>query len=415
MTLRVLVSAYACEPGLGSEPANGWNWAFELAKAGASVWVLTVPKGKEAIDKILAETPDVDLRFVYIPELALASKMQRYPFGRTWKYVGWQARAYKVAKDLASRVEFDIVHHVSLTSLHIGSRLWRLKLPFVFGPIGGAQTAPRGYRRHLRGGWIVECMRTFTARQLSGYFLNARSTVKGSTLVLVVNRDTELAVRRLGARQIGLMTDVGIAATEISTHSPVCLSENRPLRILWVGGLIPRKGLLLALEALSCVRPSTAWHLTIVGDGPQGAILPKWLKELEIAENVKWCGAITWAEVQEKYDNADLFLFTSLRDSTGSQVLEAMSRGVPILTLNHQGVAILVPETAGIKVQVSTARETAARLATAVERLASDRSALLKMGEASIEAARSYTWDRKAKAALRIYESLLARDSTLVK
>ena len=38
---RILLSAYACEPGKGSEPEVGWMWATELAAAGHEVWVIT--------------------------------------------------------------------------------------------------------------------------------------------------------------------------------------------------------------------------------------------------------------------------------------------------------------------------------------------------------------------------------------
>ena len=32
--MRILLSAYACEPGIGSEPGIGWHWALEIARLG---------------------------------------------------------------------------------------------------------------------------------------------------------------------------------------------------------------------------------------------------------------------------------------------------------------------------------------------------------------------------------------------
>ena len=413
--LRVLLSSYACKPEEASEAGIGWNWAFSLARAGAAVWVLTLPTGKAAIQKVLDDHPGLDLHFIYIEHPALGRALRGLRGGHSWNhlpaYFQWQRKAYEVAKELQSTIEFDLVHHVSITSLHIGSHLWRLNRPFIFGPIGGGQTAPLGYIAHLRGGVLFEFIRTLVVRYLDAFLLNARSTVKGSTVVLVANRETEIAVRRLGATDVRFMTDVGITANRIAAKSQVSQYRKEPLRLLWVGKLNPRKGLLLALQALSLVDVDKAWRLTVIGDGPQRAMLPKWLSMLQLEHNVEWLGRVPWADVQAAYDRADTLLFTSLRDTTGIQLLEAMSRGVPIVALDHQGAAALIPDSAGIKVPVSDARQTATGLARAIERLAEDRDLLLSMGNSAIQAASFHTWENKALSALAIYDAVAGVDN----
>jgi glycosyltransferase involved in cell wall biosynthesis len=411
MAFRILLSSYACQPGEGSEAGIGWNWVFELAKTGASVWVLTLPKGKDAIEKVLSEYPGLDLHFVYIDHPPIGTFLRNLRGGHSWNhlpaYFQWQDAAYEAAKKLEREIDFDVVHHISMSSLHIGSRLWRLKAPFIFGPVGGGQTAPRGFKKYFPRGWAFEFARTLVARHLYGYILNARSTVKGSRLVIVANRETEAAVRNLGAREVRSMTDIGFSGDRIATHPKISLATDEPVRLLWIAKLNPRKGLLLALEAMSFIDKKTKWTLTIVGDGPQGAMLPNWITSLGLQANVKWLGRIPYADVQTQYDNADLFLFTSLRDTTGIQLLEAMGRGLPILTLDHQGAATVVTDEAGIKIPVTTPQETAKGIARAIETLAADRPRLFNMGQAAIEVARSNTWDQKALKALAIYRDLV--------
>ena len=46
---KILLSAYACEPGKGSEPGVGWNWAREIANRGYEVFVLTRENNKKKI------------------------------------------------------------------------------------------------------------------------------------------------------------------------------------------------------------------------------------------------------------------------------------------------------------------------------------------------------------------------------
>jgi glycosyltransferase involved in cell wall biosynthesis len=70
--------------------------------------------------------------------------------------------------------------------------------------------------------------------------------------------------------------------------------------------------------------------------------------------------------VKAFYLKSDVFLFCSLRESFGSQMLEAMAFGLPVIALDHQGVRAFVPDAAGIKVPVTKPSETVQRLADAV-------------------------------------------------
>ena len=47
--LKVLISAYACEPGKGSEPEVGWQWALQMARH-HDVTVLTRANNRQAIE-----------------------------------------------------------------------------------------------------------------------------------------------------------------------------------------------------------------------------------------------------------------------------------------------------------------------------------------------------------------------------
>jgi len=61
--VRILLSAFACDPELGSESGVGWAWAYHLAKAGHDVRVLTFEGQRSSIENRLRE---LDL-----PQLAL--------------------------------------------------------------------------------------------------------------------------------------------------------------------------------------------------------------------------------------------------------------------------------------------------------------------------------------------------------
>jgi len=168
----------------------------------------------------------------------------------------------------------------------------------------------------------------------------------------------------------------------------------------------PRKGLPLALEALAETKDLNA-RLFIAGDGEMRGDWERYAKRLNLGGKVEFLGQVPWNEMSRLYQSADAFLFTSLRDSFGSQVLEAMAHSLPILTLDHQGVGTFVLSDAGIKVPVTSPRQTAAEIAKGIRRLASCPEERLKMGEA----AHAYARTQRGKGVPRAYLSYMKKRS----
>src|SRR5207245_6066368 len=147
----------------------------------------------------------------------------------------------------------------------------------------------------------------------------------------------------------------------------------------------------------------------IAGDGEMRSQWEQHTRRLNLTNKVEFLGHVRWNEMARLYGSADAFLFTSLRDSFVTQVLEAMGQGLPILTLDHQGVGTFVPPDAGIKVPVTSPRQTIAELAEGIRRLAFGPEKRLKMGEAARGYARTQTWERRAERMSKLYEEVLAR------
>jgi glycosyltransferase involved in cell wall biosynthesis len=397
--MKVLLSAFSCHPFLGAEPSNGWNWAYGLARAGHNVWVLTTTFGKSNIERLLVSAPMPSLKVVYVEQPDLPRWLGR--FRGLIQCLIWQRRALVVARRLDVGVDFDVVHHVTWGSLHAGSKLWKLGKLFVFGPVGGGQVAPPGFGRYFRGGRVMEHVRSIVVRYFTGVLFAARSTVSHSDVVLVTNEETRQWAERLGARRVEFMLDSATAKSEIAKVPGRRGSEI--LRLLWVGRLLSRKGVLLALEALAQVDRKVGLTCTIIGDGPQGRYLPGWIKQLELSDRAVWMGQVAWSEALAAYNEHDVFLFTSLRDSVGSQLIEAMARGNAIITLDHHGAHAAVPPTVGIKVPVTSPNETVAQLARAIERLAAEPETIAAMRQKALEVAREHTWERRIARASELY------------
>jgi glycosyltransferase involved in cell wall biosynthesis len=409
LSMKILLSAFSCEPGRGSEPGKSWNWAYELARAGHEVWILTSTTGRSSIEAFLASTPMPRMKFVYIERPHIPAFAG--PFRTLLQHIRWQWLALDVARDLHRQNDFDVVHHISFGSLHLGSQLWRLGKPFVFGPIGGGQVAPRGYKKYFRGGWMSEMLRSIVVRRFTGLLFAAKSTVANADLILVANQETRDWVERLGGRNVEYMASGGISEALLADPSSRHRNDENCLKVLWVGRLLPRKGLLLALEAVARVDRRLNVRCTILGDGEQGSYLPQWIEDLGVGDRVEWKGQVPWQEAMNAYRDHDVFLFTSLRETEGVQLLEAMAGGAAIVTLDHHGPSMAVPSSAGIKVPVTSASEVVAGLARALERLAEEPDTLRAFSEAGMRWAAQNTWQKKVARAVERYP----RDSTNAK
>jgi glycosyltransferase involved in cell wall biosynthesis len=130
----------------------------------------------------------------------------------------------------------------------------------------------------------------------------------------------------------------------------------------------------------------------------------------DLQDRVFWKGGrLNYQELRAAYAGHDAMLFTSLRDSFGSQLLEAMAMGLPIITLDSHGAHDHVPANASIKVTVGNPEETVHRLATAIEDYASCPTYKKDaMSRHAWNFAKTLSWPGRAEQAEKLYEEVLS-------
>jgi glycosyltransferase involved in cell wall biosynthesis len=413
--MNVLLLGHACGPGMGSEPGNTWNWALYLSHR-HQVCVLTHPQHRSKIDTFLKENPNPNLRFVWV---TVSSPIDTWNPAESERgirvhYLIWLSEAYKVALQLCSEIAFDIAHHVSWATINAPPPLWLLPVPMVWGPVGGGQSAPFAFLPYF--GWRTwrELLRTFRVRAMP-FLPKLHKALAASRLTFVVNSDTERLLKRAGGTRLQQFLDCGLPPEYVPAGSPSPGSLDRFV-LLWAGRLEPHKALVLAVHALSKVRDLPV-DLVVAGTGPLRARLEKLVNRLQLKDRVQFLGFVPYEKMPALFGSSNAFLFTSLRDSFGAVVLEAMAHGLPIVTLDHQGVGTFVPAAAGVKVPVTVPEETIECLARGIRRLASSQTLCRAMGTAAWQFAKEQTWDRRTERMGEIYEDIVsahARDSSAV-
>jgi glycosyltransferase involved in cell wall biosynthesis len=401
--MRVLITGYNCSPYRGSEFSGTWRWAWHLAGQ-HEVWVLTSKHGWEETQQFLREHPNPYLHFERVDPPPILDP--RPPWGAIPHYLAWQRLVLRRAAELQQRYRIEVVHHVSWGSVSSAPELWRLPAPFVWGPVGGGQTTPRGFLKYYGAQQAMELLRRPRIRLLP-FRPNLKNAARQSALILATNRESQRVLEQAGARRLQTFLDSGIPP-ELVPKRPILRPEKRGVTVLWAGKLEPRKALPLALEALREVKDRRV-RLLVAGDGPLRSAWELLARDVNLADRVTFLGAVPWTQMFALYAQADIFLFTSLRDSFGMQVLEAMSQALPIVTLNHQGAATFLPDDAGVRVPVRSPQITVGALAAAVEILSSSCELRRRIGERAWAFARRENWDARARRMTELYGSLLCR------
>jgi glycosyltransferase involved in cell wall biosynthesis len=399
--MKILLSAYACRPNAGTEPGYGWNWATHLAARDMDVHVLTAGRYQAQIESALRARPVPNLKFSYVHVPRTLSRVSEGVH-----YCIWQLSALSAANRLVRDGPFDLVHHVTYGSVHVPSQLWRLNLPVIFGPVGGGQTAPASMLQYFGSDKRKEQVRTAFTRALRVSCFH-RHSLRKMSFILAANLDTLKLVQRMGCQHTALMCDAGLPESFFAAGPRKFQPLDNTLKLLWVGRMLPRKALLLALDAVAQVRHPVT--LTIVGDGLDPSFVWRMIADRKLQNKVSWQERrLTWSEVRASYLEHDVMLFTSLRDSFGSQQLEAMALGLPLINLDLHGAHDFIPPGAGLKVLVGSPNETIENLATAIERYAVlPVQRKNEMSQVAWNCAQHFKWTARAELMEETYKGVL--------
>jgi glycosyltransferase involved in cell wall biosynthesis len=388
MAVKILLSAFACDPSRGSEFGLGWRWAYELSRSGHEVWVLTRPAQRDQIELALSRRgcPQLHVEYVSVPFVPYCVPLFTvYPY-----YACWQVMAYLRARRLQQRVTFDVVHHVTFGVFRHSSYLYALGIPFVFGPVGGGERAPYALRASMS--LRDQC------RELLRDIANVLPQVN-PLWRLMLRRATRISVRTEETRKC--LPKRRRAAAVLSSDSMVSeedLAEvgearrSSPLKLLFAGRLLGWKGLHLAVRALARVRGGAEVSLTIVGRGEEERRLKREVLHLGLTNCITFLPWIPKDQVLKLHSDHDAFIFPSLHDSGGTVVKEALSRGKPVICLDLGGPAVMVDSTCAkiVSTQGKNEDDVVIGLATAIEELVRmPDDEWLQMCKSAVERARS--------------------------
>jgi glycogen synthase len=177
--------------------------------------------------------------------------------------------------------------------------------------------------------------------------------------------------------------------------------------VLFVGSLIPRKGLPFLVEAAEkIVKEYSGTKFVIVGEGPLKNRLLSNLETANLSGNFTFLGNVKGDMLPALYNCADVFALPSIQEGQGIVLLEAQASAKPVVAFDVGGVneAVRNGET-GLLVKRGSSEE----LADALLKLLSDKALREKMGANGRRfVIENFTWDICAQKMLNVYHEALA-------
>lgn len=401
--LKVLLCCYACDPGYGSEPGMGWNFASHIAKKHSVHVLVEEEKFKDKLLTFAQEQPEAvqNITFHFIPKTRHRTLRKIWPPSYYWFYRQWHKRAYQYAKALDKAEDFDIIHHVTLSGFREPGFLWKLGKPFIWGPLGGFTNTPWCLMSSL--GWKGAIH--FGVRNIINYFHKRwgqlpKTAAAHSHTIFTSTTQAVREIRDYWHKDAILMNEVGLE-TRHTAYTPLSHQSGEPLRICWAGEHIPRKALDILLHALSHCKEKMELH--VLSKGPRMQAWKVLAHKLGLDNVVIFHGFVPREEAFRIMGTSHVFCITSVREDTSTVVFEAFRYGLPIIAMDHCGFSTVINETCGIKIPIQSRKQVIEDYARHLDFLATHEAERQQLSEGALKRCADFTWEAKMDTINGIY------------
>jgi glycosyltransferase involved in cell wall biosynthesis len=384
--MKVLLSTYSCFPCQTSEPGNAWRVINEALKE-HEVWAVIADahQYRELTLPVLEKNPLPNFHPVFLRLPPSVQWLSNRGSTTAIYYHLWQEALRKTVHKLHDEVGFDLVNHVTYGRYWTPSGLRDLKLPFIWGPVGAAESAPPNFVSELPlKNRFTEFARD-TARNFCEKTSALRDTARAATIAIGVTRESCEALERLGARRIEQMPQIALTDKDLAQFAALPDPPPGPLRAICIGRHVHWKGFYLAIRAFAeFAKKSREAELWIVNDGPFRRELEKIAAATGVGSRVKFFGTLPkYSDVLEKLGQSHVLLHPALHEAFGNVCAEALAAGRPVGCLDIGGPASQITPETGFAAPVSSPAAAVSALAGFLARLDQDRALLARMSVAA--------------------------------
>lgn len=414
--LSILINAYACEPMAGSEYGVGWYVPTLLAKKYPEykIFVLTRNRCRDKILKELNEHPINNLYFLFydIPRWMFYKDEMKSNWGEQLNYLLWQLLCKGFIKKMHRKHHFDLIHHLTFNQYRTPSPGFFLDIPFVIGPVGGAETInPSFYQDLLEHTTKKERIRkNGNDLKIFGWWVKWKKNKKYFLF------STQENVARLSPYcnqyPIKLLPAIAFSPDDFKKDT-IIKKRSQLFEMVYAGKAFDWKGIYLFLKATKCAfidHGITNFIIKLVGirfDEEQKLVMG-WVEEQGLSNNVELIPFMERSELLKMLTTCNISVYPAFRDSGSMSVLEASVLGCPTICFNAGGQDAF-PDDVLLKVPVSDSYEDNLRIfAEKLKWAYCNPQETIELGlKAKEYVYANLTWENKIEAFDKVYKELL--------
>ncbi len=394
--VKILVSAYACEPNLGSEIGVGWHWVLEMSKY-FDLWVLTRESNRESIEGWLKENP-IENRptFLYYDLPKKWRFWKRGLRGVRIYYMLWQRLTNRLVRETMLQNDISIYH-----LLTYGNALWSVssfgqKQTFIWGPTSAGTYVPSDYTKHYGfKNRLKEAAQRLMAKTLR-FNCGFKRRCRDARLILCKTEQTMQSIPPKYRDKAMIFTDVAIDLFDTSKYLSK-RDETSIIRYLAVGRLDSWRGFDLMIEAFAkSLTQNPNIHLDILGKGSDRNRLEALIKELDLSSKVTLKGQVSMDEYYQYMAECDVVINPTLKEGAVTTAFDSMSFATPMICVDTGGYTRYFNNDYAVILQIESRAQTIDNLASAITKL-TDNTLRREMSEEIVAIRENFVWERKGE------------------
>jgi glycosyltransferase involved in cell wall biosynthesis len=390
---KILVSAYACEPLKGSEQAVGWNWVLQMAKSN-EIYVITRANNQQVIEENLPKDVADNVAFYYYDAPVFIKKLKKKDKGLYFYNFVWNIGLLPLAKRIIREYQVDYTMHLTFGNIWMPTFLPLLKVPFIWGPIGGGEGIPVSFIKTM----------PFKQRIVQGlrYLLKATTILNPfiflssfkSVAILARTQNTVDIIPFCFRSKVRLILETAIEEYVFAYKKRK--NDTNTVQMIISARLIAIKNIPTAIKSLKYIPADKKYHLTIIGTGLEKNTIEEEIQKNNCGDKVTIIPFMPRQEALKVIEESDIFLFPSLKEGGSWALMEAMAIGLPVICLNWTGMAISTDDTCAILLPVTNPEQMPKDMAAAICKLIDNPKLREQMGNAGRERIKTvFNWESK--------------------
>lgn len=401
--MKILVHTFWISPYRGSEFAVAWDYITAMSQnhelfviCGSSSYAVG---DFTDLDRWLETNTLKNVTFLKIQPsrmtlfLNLAHKYGISTYSFYIAYKQWEKDVYKIIRSSSFITDIDLIHFMGPVGYREPGYLWKLRKPYIWGPIGGFENVKWCLLKHLKTDKLKFLFRNVANRLQTYTNRRVKRAINKADIVIGCTSGNVNIIERLYKKKALYLPENGINSINIRPVNTLRKSDR--INIMWIGTMEARKMPNMLLDIAARLRYPDKVMFHVIGGGKLLTWVKESIHERQLDSHFIIYGQIPREQIFDLLLKADLHIISSAMEANTTVIWETLSFGIPTIAIDHCGMTDIINNRCGIKIPMTNYRQIVDDFACAIDALAMNSDDLLDLKLGAQECATKYTWDKR--------------------